>query len=102
MVVFRWIADIFGLIASKMNVSYLAGLPLLSFTDSPLGDWENRVLKRTMDILLSFAALLVLSPVFLAVAALIKWDNRGPVFYRQQRIGENGRHFMLLKFRTMK
>jgi hypothetical protein len=42
MVTFRWIADIFGLITSKMTVTYLAGTPLLSFMDSPLGDWENR------------------------------------------------------------
>ena len=102
MVTFRWIADIFGLITSKMSVAYLGGVSLLSFTDSPLGEWENRVLKRGMDILLSGSALLLLSPVFLLIAIWIKSDSRGPIFYRQQRIGENGRRFVLLKFRTMR
>lgn len=101
MVGFRWIADIFGLIASKMSVSYLAGVPLLSFVDSPLGDWENRVLKRTMDIFCSAAALVFLSPAFLAIAIAIRADSRGPVFFRQQRIGQDGRRFVLFKFRTM-
>ena len=102
MVTFRWIADIFGLIASKMNVSYLAGTPLLSFTDSPLGDWENRVLKRAMDISISFVTLVFLLPVFALIALLIKKDSPGPIFYMQKRIGQDGRRFFLYKFRTMK
>ncbi len=102
MIVFRWIADIFGLIASKMNVSYLAGTPLLSFMDSPLGEWENRVLKRCVDILTSLATLIIVSPLFLLIAVLIKKDSSGPVFYKQQRVGEDGQRFPLYKFRTMK
>ncbi|MBI3252160.1 MAG: undecaprenyl-phosphate glucose phosphotransferase [Candidatus Omnitrophica bacterium] len=102
LVAFRWIADVFGLIASKMSVSYFGGVPLLSFMDSPLGDWENRFLKRAMDIALSAAALIIFSPVFLILTVLIKRDSPGPVFYPQERTGEDGRHFMLLKFRTMK
>ena len=102
MVTFRRIADMFGLITAKMSVSYTGGVSVLSFTDSPLGNWESRILKRSMDILLSSAALLCLSPVFLIIAVLVKINSKGPVFYRQERIGEDGRHFMLLKFRTMK
>ena len=48
MVVFRWIADIFGLITSKMRVSYLGSVSILSFTESPLSDWENRFLKSSL------------------------------------------------------
>ncbi len=102
MVTFRWITDIFGLITSRMSVSYLSGVPLLSFSDSPLGDWENRVLKRTTDIVLSAAALLFLSPIFILLAVLIKLDSKGPIFFGQQRIGEDGRRFVLLKLRTMR
>ncbi|OIO37426.1 MAG: undecaprenyl-phosphate glucose phosphotransferase [Candidatus Omnitrophica bacterium CG1_02_46_14] len=101
MVTFRWIADIFGLLTSKMNVAYLAGTPLLSFMDSPLGDWENRVLKRLTDVLISSAALILLSPVFIVIACWIKKDSRGPIFYKQQRIGQDGHRFLLVKFRTM-
>lgn len=102
MVVFRWIADIFALIASRMSVSTLGGVSLLSFTDTPLLEWENRVLKRAMDIVLSFFGSVALSPLFLVLVIWIKTDSKGPVLYGQQRIGENGKHFMLLKFRTMK
>ena len=101
MVVFRRVADMFGLIAARMSVSYAGGVSVLSFTDSPLADWENRFLKRAMDIVLSFVALLLLAPVFLVLSLLVKAGSRGPIFYRQERIGEDGRHFMLLKFRTM-
>lgn len=102
MIAFRWIADIFGLIASKMNVSYDGGVQVLSFTDSPLADWENQFLKRSFDIFFSLLALIILSPIFLIVTLLIKKDSKGPVFYAQERIGEDGQHFMLYKFRTMK
>lgn len=102
MVTFRWVADIFGLITARMGVSYAGNVSLLSFTDSPLSDWENRLLKRLMDVVLSALALIVLSPLFLVLAILVRLDSRGPIFYRQERIGEDGRHFMLLKFRTMK
>ena len=59
-------------------------------------------LKRTLDVAGSLALLAVLSPVFLIVAALIKLTSRGPVFFRQERIGESARPFTMLKFRTMR
>jgi exopolysaccharide biosynthesis polyprenyl glycosylphosphotransferase len=101
LVTFRWMADIFGLIAAKMSMAYLGGVPTLSFTDSPLGDWENRFLKRSMDVALTLGALVALSPIFLVIAAVVKTTSPGPVFYGQRRVGEDGRHFTLLKFRTM-
>jgi len=99
---FRRIADLFGLITSKMNVSYLGGVSILSFADSPLSEWENRVLKRSVDILCSFCGLLALLPVFAVMALLIKKDSRGPVLFKQERVGQDGRHFTLYKFRTMR
>ncbi len=102
MVTFRWITDIFGLVTSKMAVSYFGSVPVLSFTDSPLIDWESRVLKRAMDVVVAFSALVLLSPFIAAIAVWIKKDNPGPVFYKQERIGQDGRRFALLKFRTMR
>lgn len=58
-------------------------------------------MKRIFDILASGAGLLVLSPLFLVAALWIKWDSRGPVFYRQVRVGRHNRDFRLLKFRSM-
>jgi lipopolysaccharide/colanic/teichoic acid biosynthesis glycosyltransferase len=57
--------------------------------------------KRIFDFLCAFAGLLLLSPFFLATAALIKLDSAGPVFYRGVRIGRHGRPFRIFKFRTM-
>lgn len=59
------------------------------------------MLKRSVDIFLSFTGLIILAPCFLVVAILIKLDSRGPVFFRQVRIGQGGKPFQILKFRTM-
>jgi lipopolysaccharide/colanic/teichoic acid biosynthesis glycosyltransferase len=60
-----------------------------------------RVMKRAMDVIGSFVALLLLSPLFLLVACAIKLTSRGPVLFRQNRIGQYGRPFLFLKFRSM-
>jgi lipopolysaccharide/colanic/teichoic acid biosynthesis glycosyltransferase len=61
----------------------------------------NRAVKRTLDVLLSGAGLVASSPLWAIVAAAIKIDSRGPVFYGQPRVGEGGRTFRVLKFRSM-
>lgn len=61
----------------------------------------QRVVKRCVDVLLSSVALLITSPVFLAVAIAIKLEDGGPVFYKQKRLTRNGREFEILKFRSM-
>ena len=57
--------------------------------------------KRVFDIVCSLVGLILLSPLFLVVAALIKFDSPGPVFYRGMRVGQNARPFRIVKFRTM-
>ena len=59
------------------------------------------MLKRLMDVVISGGALLVIWPVLLAIAAAIKIDDPGPVFYRQVRVGKDGKEFRIYKFRTM-
>lgn len=59
-------------------------------------------IKRATDFILSLIAMIVLSPVFLIIAAWIKLDSKGPVFFKQKRIGKNKKHFYILKFRTMR
>ncbi len=102
MLTFRRIADVFGLIAAKMSVTYLGGVPILSFTDSPLGEWENRVLKRAMDVVFSAAALPLVLPLTALIALLVRLDSPGPILFVQERIGQDGRRFKLYKFRTMR
>ncbi len=62
---------------------------------------NQAAIKRALDLTLSLLMLLILSPLFPIVAALIKLDSRGPVFYRQERVGLNGKVFTLFKFRSM-
>src|SRR5262249_28751507 len=57
--------------------------------------------KRTLDVLGSSACLIAFSPIFLVVAAVVKLTSKGPILFRQERIGEGGRPFKMLKFRTM-
>ncbi len=59
-------------------------------------------MKRIFDLVFSIAGLILLSPVFLIISLLIKLDSKGPVFYRQLRVGKNNSDFRLLKFRTMR
>lgn len=62
----------------------------------------DRLVKRLFDILASGVGLLVLSPLFLVVAIWIKCDSKGPVFYKQQRVGRGNKDFWLYKFRSMR
>jgi len=66
-----------------------------------MGKLFIKIVKEIFDKLLSTAALLILSPLFLIIAVLIKLDSRGPVFFTQQRVGFQGKLFNSIKFRTM-
>ena len=59
------------------------------------------MIKRSFDILMSLLLLLILSPIFLVIAVMIKAESEGPVFYRQKRITQYGKSFRIYKFRTM-
>lgn len=62
----------------------------------------KKVLKRVSDVIISFIALILLSPLFLLIAILVKIIDRGQVIYKQTRTGKNGKEFKIYKFRTMK
>lgn len=61
----------------------------------------ERLLKRSVDATLAFLSLIVFSPLFLVIALAIRWDDGLPVFYKQERIGKNGKPFLIYKFRSM-
>ncbi len=79
----------------------LDGLPIVSLQSSPLYGW-NSVLKRLFDLVFGSIVLILVSPLMVVIAILIKLTSKGPVLYRQERIGMDGRSFQMLKFRTMK
>lgn len=59
-------------------------------------------IKRGIDIVLAFIGLIILFPVFLILAIAIKFDSKGPIFFKQKRVGKKKKHFYILKFRTMR
>jgi exopolysaccharide biosynthesis polyprenyl glycosylphosphotransferase len=74
--------------------------PLITINPRPMEEWQYSV-KRLMDILLSLLALVLLSPVFLVTAIIVKCTSPGPIFYAQERIGYRGKPFKMHKFRSM-
>ena len=91
---------LFEILIGSAKINKLEISPLVSITKSSMSDWEASV-KRFFDIVISFVSLLVLSPFIFYFAIKIKRDSKGPVFYRQERIGRYGRPFNIIKFRTM-
>jgi Undecaprenyl-phosphate glucose phosphotransferase len=96
----RLVVDSPNLAGLSLTTTNLDGLPVIGLRESPHFGL-NIVVKRAMDITLSLAALILVSPVMLVIAVLVKLTSPGPVFYRQERCGLNGKGFEILKFRSM-
>jgi exopolysaccharide biosynthesis polyprenyl glycosylphosphotransferase len=94
------IPRLFEVVGTEAEIYTIEGIPAIGLPPFRLSR-SSRVLKRTGDVALASLALLLLAPVFLITALLIKLDSRGPVFFRQHRIGEHEADFAMLKFRTM-
>jgi exopolysaccharide biosynthesis polyprenyl glycosylphosphotransferase len=88
-------------ITLKGGVDELDGLPIVSLQNSPLSGW-NKFFKRAFDLLLGTWILAIVSPLMLVISLLIKAGSEGSVLYKQERIGMDGHHFQMLKFRTMR
>ncbi len=85
---------------AKLTVEEVDGIPILAFSRTP-SEIAPLVTKRIFDVVVSGVVLLLLALPFVALAAAIKFDSPGPVFFRQRRVGRNGREFWLYKFRSM-
>jgi exopolysaccharide biosynthesis polyprenyl glycosylphosphotransferase len=84
----------------EMSVEQIDGIPLYGLKETPLRGW-NVVLKRAFDVVVSATALAVMSPLMAVIAVAVKLSSPGPVFYRQTRVGLDGRRFKIIKFRSM-
>ena len=89
------------LVFGTVKQSAIWQAPLVQVTPELMPVWQ-RVVKRAFDIVASSLALIVLSPVFLICAIIVKTTSKGPVFYVQERIGKDGKPFNMAKFRSMK
>jgi len=95
-----FIPDLFGFNLANYNVDELVGLPVMNMSAPPITG-ISAMLKRSEDIVVSIISLIVLSPLFLIIAILIKRDSQGPVFFKQRRYGKNGKEILVWKFRSM-
>jgi exopolysaccharide biosynthesis polyprenyl glycosylphosphotransferase len=91
---------LFEIVSPQVEIHSIEGLPVINVPPFRLSR-SSRLLKRTIDLAGAGVALALLSPVFALVALMIKLDSRGPVFFRQTRMGEGSKPFRIFKFRTM-
>jgi exopolysaccharide biosynthesis polyprenyl glycosylphosphotransferase len=95
------VPDLLQFMVLRSRVEDIDGLPTINLSETPLEGW-SRFVKRGFDLLVAGAALLVFSPIMFLTALLIWIEDRGPVFYRQVRMGLDGKPFHILKFRSMR
>jgi exopolysaccharide biosynthesis polyprenyl glycosylphosphotransferase len=85
---------------SKISIGVLDGEPLFEVRNTPLEGW-GRIIKRTFDVIASIFGIIITSPITILTAIAIKLDSRGPIIYKNERIGDNGKKFFVYKFRYM-
>lgn len=95
------VPDLLQFMVLRSRVEDIDGLPTINLSETPLEGW-SRFLKRGFDLVVAGAALVVFSPLMLLIALAIWLEDRGPVFYRQIRMGLDGKSFDIFKFRSMK
>ena len=96
----RVVPDYFNIALFRATVEDLGGMPLINLRAPALNEYQ-RMVKRISDLVIGALACVIALPLMGFIAVLIKSDSSGPVIFRQQRVGENGRLFWMLKFRTM-
>jgi Undecaprenyl-phosphate glucose phosphotransferase len=97
----RLVPDILQYATLKAVMEDVDGTPVINLSQVPLQGW-NSMLKRMMDVAMAILVMIALIPVIPLIALLIWLDDRGPIFYTQERMGLDGKPFMIVKFRTMR
>ena len=96
-----WVVlDFHDLSLSEARVESISGLPLLDLRAPALDDY-SRIVKRFFDIIIGTLLLIILSPIIIIIGLIILIDDGWPIFFLQERVGENGEYFKIIKFRTM-
>lgn len=103
MVRFYSVPNVRSYLKRKMKMELFADIPVLYIRDEPLMQPENRLMKRSFDFLCSSLFLCTLYPIiYLIIGGIIKITSPGPIYFKQERSGENGDVFYCIKFRSMK
>ena len=92
--------DLYDIVTGHVRTQQIYGVPLMELRPQLMPPWESAV-KRLLDVAAAVLVLGGLAPVWVVVAAAIKLDSRGPVLFRQERVGRDGRVFTMYKFRSM-
>ncbi len=99
-VTIHFVPDLGEMATLRGSVEEFDGLQIISLQASPHAGW-NAFLKRVVDLSVGALALVIFAPMMLLITVAIKCSSRGPIFYRQERMGLDGRRFVMLKFRSM-
>ena len=97
----RLVPDFYQYMTLCGSVDEFSGLPIINLQATPLVGW-NSVLKRAFDVVAAGVGMLIAGPLMAAIALLIRLTSPGPVLFRQERVGMDGRRFSMVKFRTMR
>ncbi|MBE6014891.1 MAG: undecaprenyl-phosphate glucose phosphotransferase [Lachnospiraceae bacterium] len=97
----KFIPDYNHIIPTRPYTEDLLGLPVVNIRHVPLTNTFNQVIKRIMDIIGSIISIILFSPVMLVTAILVKTTSKGPLIFKQERVGRHNKHFMMYKFRSM-
>jgi exopolysaccharide biosynthesis polyprenyl glycosylphosphotransferase len=97
----RVVPDVFDMVFIRASVEEFAGIPLIGLRE-PVIEGPDRAMKRLFDLVVGSLALVLLWPLMVVAALMVRIDSPGPVLLRQERVGEGGRPFQMLKFRTMR
>jgi len=98
----KFIPDYNSLIPNRPYTEDLNGLPVINIRYVPLTNTINKLAKRIVDIVGSALGLIILSPLLLVLAVLVKTSSKGPIIFKQERVGLHNKKFYMYKFRTMK
>ena len=99
-VLVKIIPDMYDILLGNVKMNHVFGAVLIEIRQDLMPGWQ-RIIKRLMDVVLSFLGLLILSPLILYIIIRVKLSSPGPIFYRQERIGQHGIPFYIVKFRSM-
>lgn len=99
-VMLKIIPDLYEILSGQARTMQLYGFPLIDINPQLMTEWE-RAAKRVIDVVVSFIMLILAAPVLIATSIAIKLDSKGPVIYKQERSGLNGKVFKVYKFRSM-
>jgi exopolysaccharide biosynthesis polyprenyl glycosylphosphotransferase len=94
------IPDMYDILLGTVKMNHLYGAVLIEIKRGLMARWQ-RLIKRLIDVAASSVFLLLLSPLYLYIALRVRWSSPGPIFFKQERVGINGKPFLIFKFRSM-